>query len=202
MYHRILALIAFAMMVFVMNLAYYYEVSDRIDATVTNSVELPKPAFVRPWYDWQSVTTIVVDGRDMECLTANIYYEARNQSVEGMAAVGYIVLNRVASRQYPDTICNVVYQGRKNHDGSYKRHQCQFSWVCDGKRKGISFANILEEQAWEHAYNVANAVLQGTIDNPIGDAVMYHANYVKPSWRSAYDIVATVDDHIFYEKRG
>ena len=75
-------------------------------------------------------------------------------------------------------------------------------WVCDGKTKEPDLENVVDREAWKLAQNVAVAVLQGEIDNPIGNATMYHATYVKPYWRKAYQHVATVDDHIFYQKRG
>ena len=47
---------------------------------------------------------------DLDCLSRNIYFEAGNQSSIGKLAVGLVVMNRVASERYPDTICGVVNQ--------------------------------------------------------------------------------------------
>ena len=46
------------------------------------------------------------------CLAKNIYFEAGNQPLIGKVAVSHVVLNRVDSSLYPDTICDVVYQSR------------------------------------------------------------------------------------------
>ena len=59
------------------------------------------------------------------CLALNIYFEARNQPTSGQIAVAEVTLNRVASRNYPNTVCGVVKQSNKNG--------CAFSWYCDGK---------------------------------------------------------------------
>lgn len=143
-----------------------------------------------------------IDSNELECMTKNIYFEARNQkSDEAMAAVGYTVLNRMHHPKYPNTICGVVYQGQKR-SGEYVKHRCQFSWVCDGESSKAILSNIVEKQAWERAEQIALAVLHHTIDNPIGESTMYHATYVSPYWKHAYERVAQIEDHIFYQKRG
>ena len=46
-----------------------------------------------------------------KCLADNMYFEARNQGTAGIIAVSNVVLNRVKSKDYPNTICEVVRQG-------------------------------------------------------------------------------------------
>ena len=144
---------------------------------------------------------VEVDERQLECMALNMYFEARNQNTtEAMAAVGYTVLNRVATSRYPNTICGVVYQGKRDRNGNYVRNRCQFSWVCDGKADVPNTRHPGEVEAWEKANEVALQVLTGAIDNPVGNATMYHATYVRPYWANSYSLVAQVEDHIFYEK--
>lgn len=144
---------------------------------------------------------ILVDNKDLECMATNMYFEARNQNTDAaMAAVGYIVLNRVAARRYQNTVCGVVYEG-KRISGQYVKNKCQFSWVCDGTPNVVSPHNAIERDAWERSKRIAYGVLSRTIDNPIGSATMYHATYVSPYWMDAYDMVVQVEDHIFYQKR-
>ena len=45
-----------------------------------------------------------------KCLADNMYFEARNQGTAGIIAVSNVVLNRVKSKDYPNTICEVVRQ--------------------------------------------------------------------------------------------
>ena len=54
---------------------------------------------------------------EVTCLAQNIYFEARSEPVAGMLAVGHVVLNRVASKRFPNTICKVVRQG-----GEQRKH--------------------------------------------------------------------------------
>lgn len=144
---------------------------------------------------------ILVDNEDLECMATNMYFEARNQNTDAaMAAVGYIVLNRVVARRYQNTVCGVVYEG-KRISGRYVKNKCQFSWVCDRTPNVVSPHNAIERDAWERSKRIAYGVLSRTIDNPIGNATMYHATNVSPYWMNAYDMVVQVEDHIFYQKR-
>ena len=48
--------------------------------------------------------------QEKELLAALIFCEAGNQPYEGQVAVGAVVMNRVNSGQFPDTITDVIYQ--------------------------------------------------------------------------------------------
>ena len=165
---------------------------------------------------------IHVSDEDLACMQANMYFEAGNQkSDEAFTAVGYTVLNRLAAKNYPNSICGVIKQYRVRKSG---RKVCQFSWYCDNKSdvppltrtvmvkqkldgKLVSIKknvpNKAEIEAWERAGRLAKLVLQQKIDNPIGSATMYHATYVKPGWD--YNKLVTVkqiETHIFYSLKG
>lgn len=172
------------------------------DNVVTRTLPLPVSEVIyTPIEDVPVREVVEVDDRQLKCMALNMYFEGRNQdTTEAMAAVGYTVMNRVASPHYPNTICGVVYQGQRDNNGNYIRNRCQFSWVCDGKADVPNTRHPGEAKAWEKAKEVALQVLTGAIDNPVGNATMYHATYVNPRWAKAYDVVAQIEDHIFYEK--
>ncbi len=65
--------------------------------------------------------------KEQRCLSEAVYFEARSESETGQAAVAQVVLNRVKSGLYPQSICGVVYQNRHRYMG------CQFSFACEGK---------------------------------------------------------------------
>jgi spore germination cell wall hydrolase CwlJ-like protein len=50
--------------------------------------------------------------QDKDCMTRAMFFESHRSSREGMIAVGTVVMNRVNSPNYPDTVCGVV--GQKN----------------------------------------------------------------------------------------
>ena len=57
-----------------------------------------------------------------KCLADNMYFEARNQGTIGIIAVSNVVLNRVKSKDYPNTICEVVRQ--RNIEKVGERMEC------------------------------------------------------------------------------
>ena len=47
------------------------------------------------------------------CLALAVYHEARGEPLIGQKAVAEVVMNRVASDRFPDTICGVVMQPKQ-----------------------------------------------------------------------------------------
>jgi hypothetical protein len=130
-------------------------------------------------------------GREERCLAEAVYFEARGEPEAGQAAVAQVVLNRVKSGLYPSTICGVVYQNRNRYMG------CQFSFACEGKS-----LRITEPGPWARATRIANSVLKGdTYLSKIGDALNYHADYVRPSWARSLEKTGVIGHHIFYKLR-
>ena len=132
------------------------------------------------------------------CLAKNIYFEAGNQPLIGKVAVSHVVLNRVDSSLYPDTICDVVYQSRWriNWKGEEVpvRHQCQFSWFCDGKSD-----EPVDSKTWIESMLIARRVIEGEWSDVTEGATHYHADSVLPYWASSLNRTVTVDNHLFYK---
>lgn len=141
--------------------------------------------------------------RELDCLARNIYWEARSEPYHGMVAVAQVTLNRVAHNNFPDDICDVVYQGPTRASWKDKsvyypvKHRCQFSWYCDGKSDRIPSVN---QTIFDRCYEVARQVLiEGKRLPDLKHAVFYHADYVSPGWR--YPKLAKIGTHIFYGDR-
>lgn len=190
----------------------HFNKSQAIDVSnVKYITELPIPIV-----EAESVL-IPINEEEFECMRANIYYEARNQKTDAaFIAVGYIVMNRVGKHDYPETLCGVIKE--KRFSSKKKRWVCQFSWFCDGKsdvpqftikqrlktKSGKFITRIVPNQkeidAWNKAGELAIAVMRKQVDNPIGDATMYHATYVRPNWDfNKLTQVAKIESHIFYQ---
>ncbi len=122
------------------------------------------------------------------CLAQNIYFEARSEPTAGRRAVAHVVMNRVAHPRFPSTVCEVVRQG-----GESRRYKCQFSWWCDGLSDDVKNA-----KAWKDAERLASFVYWGLSQDMTGGALFYHADYVKPQWRNAFNKGPTIGRHIFY----
>ena len=127
---------------------------------------------------------------DVDCLAKNIYWEARNQSINGMYAVAKVTLNRVNDSRWPSTVCAVVKQ-RKLRGGSWI---CQFSWYCDGLSD-----HPTHRESWNMAKLIATVTIEyGTEEQFLNKTYWYHSNKVNPYWASAYNPTRVIGDHIFY----
>jgi spore germination cell wall hydrolase CwlJ-like protein len=124
---------------------------------------------------------------EIMCLAMAIYHEARGEPIAGQYAVAQVVMNRVHDPRYPSDACSVVYEGGET------RHECQFSFFCDGKSDQPT-----DYVPWHVAQLIAKAVYEGKAAPVVGGATHYHARRVHPDWASSGYVVATVNDHIFY----
>ena len=135
------------------------------------------------------------------CLAQNVYFEARNQPLAGQMAVISVTVNRVNDSRFPNTICQVVYEGP--HRPSWKgtgemipiRHKCQFSWYCDGKDDTPH-----DMATYDRIYLMSEMVVTGQIElvDLTDGATHYHADYVRPAWASTKIKTIEIEDHIFY----
>jgi len=127
--------------------------------------------------------------RELRCMTAAIYFEARGEPRRGQVAVAQVVMNRVRANVYPDTICGVIFQGQWN------RNACQFSFACDGKADRSN-----NKALWARSKDLAREVMRGEHWlSDIGYATHYHANYVRPHWARHFNRVKQIGQHIFYK---
>jgi hypothetical protein len=126
-----------------------------------------------------------------KCLANAIYFEARNEPVRGQIAVAQVVLNRVFSPYYPETICGVVYQN------AHRRLACQFTFACDG------IPDVVREKGpWIRAQRIAKQALDSQNWLPeVGKATHYHATYVRPRWIRDMRKIVKHGQHIFYRPR-
>jgi spore germination cell wall hydrolase CwlJ-like protein len=135
------------------------------------------------------------------CLAQNVYHEARNQPAAGQMAVMSVTINRVNDERFPNTICEVVYEGpsRPSWKGTGEmipiRHRCQFSWYCDGKSDTAH-----DKETFNEILLLSQMVIDGTITlmDITEGATHYHADYVRPSWARTKTKTIEIEDHIFY----
>jgi hypothetical protein len=124
------------------------------------------------------------------CMTEAIYFEARGESIEGQYAVAEVILNRVDSPNYPDSVCGVV------HQGTGRRYACQFTYTCDG------FPEVVTDQrAWHRAGQIASIMLEDAPRSLTAGATHYHADYVNPHWARVYPRTARYGTHVFYRQQ-
>jgi len=136
------------------------------------------------------------------CMAQNIYFESRNESTAGMVAVANVTLNRAKHKRFPDTVCEVVYEGphyysEVSNTWFTNRNRCQFSWYCDGEPDVIA----TKKKFWE-IYALSEIIMRKNKNNELIDmtdgALFYHADYVSPAWSFKMKKKVVIDRHIFY----
>ena len=139
----------------------------------------------------------LLDNEQQYCMQQAIYFEAGNQPLVGKLAVGYVILNRVDSKDYPNTICDVVRQGPKrlvNDRLVPVKWRCQFTFYCDGSAD----TPVYNSYAWRESVK-ASHIIYLSDDYISQGATHYHATYVKPSWANHLTKIVTINEHIFYK---
>lgn len=104
---------------------------------------------------WRDISEVSFAEGDRRLLANLIYCEAGGEPYEGQVAVGSVVINRVLSSKYPDTVVGVIYQSG------------QFSPVASG-RLDLALAT---DKATDSCYRAADAAMSG-ISN-VGNCVYF-----------------------------
>jgi len=130
--------------------------------------------------------------RDIRCLAMNIYHEARGEPLKGKYAVAAVTMNRVKDKNFPNDVCEVVYQ--KGWSKRHKRYISAFSWTND------KITDVPENsKGWIESVRIAKDLYDKDVETEAKDALFYHANYVKPYWAKKKHKVAKIGRHIFYD---
>lgn len=124
--------------------------------------------------------------QDLTCMAHAVYFEAGNQGYEGKAAVANVIMNRVESEQYPDTICGVVTQPN------------QFSYLLDSHKRHLKLNNKIDTIAFQQSLAIGYHVAEGRLpDNTKGSTHYYAQNIVTPIWSHKATQTIVIDDHTF-----
>jgi len=133
-------------------------------------------------------TSTARGGRQWKCLSEALYFEARGESVKGQFAVAEVILNRVDSPKFPNSVCGVVRQGTGNG-----RYNCQFTYNCDGKAEVMT-----DRSASREVGKVARIMLDGEPRTLTSGATYYHSIAVNPKWSRTFQQTARIGVHKFY----
>ncbi|SKA04369.1 cell wall hydrolase [Selenihalanaerobacter shriftii] len=109
-------------------------------------------------------------------LASAINGEARGESYRGQVAVGAVILNRVDSDKFPNSIEGVIYDER------------QFTSVADGQ---------IKLSPTETSIKAAEAALMGY--DPTSRALFFYNPKIatKVKWISSRPVVVKIDNHVF-----
>lgn len=128
-----------------------------------------------PNYVAESLPSVTVSNYDTELLAKIIHAEANGETFLGKVAIGDVIMNRVASSEFPNSIEGVIFQSG------------QFSPVSDG-----SFYNTPTTED----YQAADAALAaGDVTN--GALFFYNPNVSGPNWLDTLTTTANIGNHVF-----
>ena len=156
--------------------------------TPSSTIEIAQPALeavpVEPIAPEAAETTTAplgsISTTDLECMAKVIDHEAGNQPREGQLAVAHVMINRVKSGRFPNSLCGVAYQRN------------QFSFISQYQVRPGSLR-------WANALDVARAALSGEAQDTSKGALFFHARRIRPnSFFQTRTRVTALEDHIFY----
>jgi Cell Wall Hydrolase/Putative peptidoglycan binding domain len=145
-----------------------------------------KPALAAPPVEAETNVTA-----EILTLARTLYGEARGEPREGIQAVANVILNRVKSDRYPNTVAKACLQ------------RLQFScWNKDDPNFRV-IANLLPgaNPKFDAILKIAESAVLGGLPSLIGDALHYHAKSIRPSWVTkspGATLVATIGSHLFW----
>ena len=122
-----------------------------------------------------SSSSSTIDSADQKLLAKLVYAEARGESYKGQVAVAAVVLNRVSSSSFPNTISGVIYQ-----TGA-------FSCVSNG-----SINNTPNDTAVRAALDAMNGW-----DPTNGCLYCYNPGKTSDSWIRTRTVVTVIGNHYF-----
>ena len=104
---------------------------------------------------WRDISEVTFEEGDRKLMANIIYCEAGGEPYSGQVVVGAVVINRVLSSVYPNTVVGVVYQNK------------QFSPVASG-RLALALAN---DSATASCYKAADEAMRGVTN--VGQCVYF-----------------------------
>lgn len=119
-----------------------------------------------------------VSPTELACMTKVILYEAGSEVRDGQIAVAQVVMNRVKSPRFPNSVCGVIHQ------------RGQFSSI-------RSFRHPRNAR-WQRAEAIARDVIEGDHAPVVGRALYFHAARVRPAYVASRTKVGRVGNHLFY----
>jgi len=128
---------------------------------------------------------------ELMLLATMIYCEAGNQGMEGQLAVGYVIMNRVRSNLYPNSLEAVLRQSRQFEPAGSGR----FDLVLQAEQDN-DIPNIVTQSCW----NAARTVVNGSSN--VGDSLFFR------TWAPVPQLITNlknggvphwiIRDHVFY----
>lgn len=127
-----------------------------------------------------------VDMTELECMVEVIHFEAQGESRSGKKGVANVVLNRMESKRFPDTICEVVHQ------------PMQFSYRNKTKYPPVRLKNRTDVKSFMGTLDIAIKAVQNNLnDNTYGADHYFAHSKVNPKWYNSDNVTIVIGNHTF-----
>ncbi len=142
----------------------------------TDNDNLVQDEIKKPEFDSEQNIDINIDSINVDLLARAIYAEARGESFEGQIAVGAVIVNRMESPKFPNTIESVLYQPN------------QFKCVENG---------AINQVPNQNAYKAARRAING--EDPSQGALFFFnpEKSENPAAFDRYTVTVRIGNHIF-----
>lgn len=142
----------------------------------TDNDNLVQDEIKKPDFDSEQNIDINIDSINVDLLARAIYAEARGESFEGQIAVGAVIVNRMESPKFPNTIESVLYQPN------------QFKCVENG---------AINQVPNQNAYKAARRAING--EDPSQGALFFFnpEKSENPAAFDRYTVTVRIGNHIF-----
>lgn len=131
---------------------------------------------------------------ELDMLTAMIYCEARGESYEGQLAVGHVIMNRVRSKKFPNSLEAVLRQGK------------QFEPVGSGRFDIVLTAywgnipGVIDQAEWASCQKAALACVNGSSN--VGESLFFRTHAPVPQLITNLSAKGIpywiIGNHVFY----
>lgn len=141
-----------------------------IAAVTATALVTASSVFAKP--SWTS------NPKEIDCIAAAVYHEARGEPVMGQIAVAEVVIARTQSGKYPASPCKVVTQSK------------QFSFVDNGKISRV------DPNAMRSIRVLVQNVITGKKRTNVRGALFFHTVKLPRQWRRPK--AGQIGGHVFY----
>ncbi len=112
--------------------------------------------------EWRDISQVEFGEDDVKMLANLIYCEARGESYDGKLAVASVVVNRILSSKFPDTMAGVIYQKNQFEPVASTRNSFVEALAYD-KAANVDGCYQAAQEAMSGITNVTNCVFFQTI---------------------------------------
>ena len=113
--------------------------------------------------------------KEVTCMQLTLFWESKRHHEDDMREIARNIMTRVNSPDYPDSVCGVVNEVRKNAAG---RKVAMYSYIFDNRP-----APDKRHPDWRAAGKISFEILAAHRQGNLTEGAMnYHAPYVSPRW--------------------